>query len=330
MTMNAKLHPLVATFVDTSFDAAVVVGRDLEVLHANRLYLRMADITPRALKKTVHKAMCHEHFGLESCSKDGCLAQRAMEMGRSIRVDEVAATKMELRVNWLAIPLLDDKENAYACIEVYRDVTAESRMQTNYKGLLDRERRRAELLQQEVKRRTADLHRSNEALGRALQQVSTLARTDPLTMLHNRRVFDEQLQREVQRAIRFKREMSLVIIDLDNFKIVNDTHGHQAGDDALRATARILTAQTRTVDTVARIGGEEFAMVLPETTTAEAMIVTERLRQKQETEGLHTTFSAGIAGCPSNAVAEDDLFKAADRALYQAKHAGRNRVTLIS
>ena len=158
---------------------------------------------------------------------------------------------------------------------------------------------------------------------------STLARTDPLTMLHNRRVFDEQLQRELARALRFKREMCLVIIDLDLFKQVNDKHGHQAGDDALRATARILTAHTRTVDTVARIGGEEFALVFPETTLEDALSVTDRLRRSQETDGLHTTFSAGIAACPRHAVSEEELFKAADRALYQAKEKGRNRVEVF-
>jgi diguanylate cyclase (GGDEF)-like protein len=321
-----KLHPLVTTYVDTCFDAAAVVGPDLQLLHANRTYCRMADLSPRAIQKQTYTEMCHTHFGFESCAKDGCLARRAMETSKSVRMDEVGSTNRDLRVNWLAIPLLDAAGEPYACIEIYRDVTAESRMQTNYKGLLDRERRRAELLQQEVQRRTADLHRANEALSRALQQVSTLARTDPLTMLHNRRVFDEQLQREVQRAIRFKREMVLVIIDLDHFKRVNDSLGHQAGDDALRATARILTAQTRSVDTISRIGGEEFALVFPETTVEDARAVTDRLRRSQETEGMHTTFSAGIAACPRHAVSEEELFKAADRALYAAKEKGRNRV----
>jgi diguanylate cyclase (GGDEF)-like protein len=325
---HPNLHPLVTTFVDTCFDAAAVVGTELELIHANRAYFRLADLSPRVIQKQVCKEMCHTHFGFESCAKDGCLARRAMETYKAVRIDEVGSTTQDLRINWLAIPLMNDKGDPYACIEIYRDVTAESRMQSNYKGLLDRERRRAELLQQEVQRRTADLHRANDALSRALQQVSTLARTDPLTMLHNRRVFDEALQKEVQRAIRFKREMALVIIDLDFFKRVNDTHGHQAGDDALRATARILTAQTRTVDNVARIGGEEFALVLPETTAEEARVLADRLRRSQETEGLHTTLSAGVAACPRHAVSEEELFKAADRALYTAKERGRNRVEI--
>ncbi|MCC6812067.1 MAG: diguanylate cyclase [Deltaproteobacteria bacterium] len=327
--MTTEIHPLVNVFIDTSFDAAALVGPDLEVLHYNRAYLQLAELSPRAMKKDPHARMCHEHFGLTVCEKDGCLSQRAMETGKSIRIDEVGSSKRDLTVNLLAIPLVDERLHAYACIEIYRDVTAESRMQNNYKGLLDRERRRAELLQQEVQRRTADLHRANEALNRALQQVSTLARTDPLTMLHNRRVFDEQLTREVQRAIRFKREMSLVVIDLDHFKQVNDKLGHQAGDDALRTVSRILTAQTRTVDTVARIGGEEFALVLPETNVEDAMVVVDRLRRTQETDGLHTTFSAGVAACPRHAVSEEELFKAADRALYTAKGKGRNRVEMF-
>jgi diguanylate cyclase (GGDEF)-like protein len=323
----ATLPLFVKSVVDTSIDAAVVVGARLEVLHCNRQYLRLANLSHRDLRDE-QRELCHTRLGMELCAVDGCLARRAMETARPIRMDEVSNKTMDLRVIWQAIPLLNDAGEPYACLEVYRDVTAESRMQSNYKVLLEKERRRAELLQEEVQRRTADLQRANDALNRALQQVSTLARTDPLTTLFNRRVFDEQLSKELARALRFKRELGLLLFDLDHFKSVNDRHGHQAGDEALRTLARILSEAVRTVDTAARIGGEEFAIILPETALADALAVAERLRAAQESSGRYTTVSIGVASAPQHGATPESLFKSADAALYRAKDGGRNRVAV--
>jgi diguanylate cyclase (GGDEF)-like protein len=264
-------------------------------------------------------------LGLEPCAREGCLAQRAMSLGRPIRMDEVSSSRSDLRVNWVAIPIVDEEHISEACIEVYRDVTAESRMQENYKGLLDRERRRNEILQREVQKRTGELNRANEALSRALEQVTTLARTDPLTMLPNRRAFDEAIDKELRRSLRFRRPLSLIMIDLDHFKQVNDKLGHQAGDETLKTLARLLEQVLRSVDTVARIGGEEFAVVLPETSLEDALAVAGRLCELQASQGINTTLSCGVACSPMHGATSDTLYASADKALYEAKHGGRNR-----
>ncbi len=168
----------------------------------------------------------------------------------------------------------------------------------------------------------------NEELQRALKQVEHLAITDPLTGLYNRRYFDEQLEREIGRAIRYGRPLCLVMFDLDHFKLVNDRYGHQTGDLVLERFAEILRKVTRNIDIMARIGGEEFALILPETNLEMAVEIANRVRCTQEIKGLHTTVSAGVAGLPDHGKSARSLLSQADKALYQAKSAGRNLVRM--
>ncbi len=322
------VSPLVRAVIDMLPDAAAVVDRSLKVVHANRQYLRLAGLSPRELGKGTLSEACHTQLGLEPC-REGCLARRAMELERSIRLDEVASEKFkELRLIWVAVPLPNGSGGPEGCIEILRDVSAESRMQENYRVLLGKEKRRNEILQIEVKKRTGDLQRANDALNRALQQVSTLARTDPLTVLNNRRVFDEALQREIGRAARFSRVVTLLMLDIDKFQAVNNTRGSAAGDDILRALARLLERSIRSVDVVARIGGEEFAIVLPESPIDEAFALAERIRVEQERTG--TTLSIGLAAYPDHARTAEELISAADQALSSAKERGRNRTVKAS
>lgn len=157
--------------------------------------------------------------------------------------------------------------------------------------------------------------------------------TDELTQLANRRRFDEELAHEVNRVLRFGGPLSLVVADLDDFKQINDTYGHQVGDKALRAFAETLRRGIRAVDIAARRGGEEFAVILPGTALPEARAVAERLRRAfasvripvPGSEPLALTASFGAAEyLPGSAPA--DLFSAADAALYEAKALGKNRV----
>lgn len=169
----------------------------------------------------------------------------------------------------------------------------------------------------------------------AHERVSEQAVTDELTGLANSRAFRESIEREAARAERFRHELSLVMLDLDDFKQVNDTHGHLQGDEVLRAVGRILDAESRGIDEAARYGGEEFVVALPETEIEGALEVAERIRARIEAEpvpmldgkgDLRITASIGAASFPAAAHSVRELIAAADEALYRAKRDGKNRV----
>lgn len=170
-------------------------------------------------------------------------------------------------------------------------------------------------------------------LGETLEALRRLATRDQLTGLLNRREFERILPEEEERARRFAHPLSLVMVDIDHFKLVNDTHGHSAGDMVLREVARRVADEVRTVDRVVRFGGEELALVLVQTERAGAMDVARRVCVAVEhdpilcsdTIALNVTVSAGVAEMPSDAKTGLSLLNAADKALYAAKARGRNR-----
>jgi diguanylate cyclase (GGDEF)-like protein len=165
---------------------------------------------------------------------------------------------------------------------------------------------------------------------RYLDTCEEEAFTDHLTGLANRRRFERQLEREVSRTLRYSRPFCLLLLDIDNFKVVNDTYGHDAGDEAIRRLSLTLQAGTRGIDLAARIGGEEFAVILPETEFEGGLDVAERLRVAlRETEIPmvgRITASFGVAEFPLCAATGRELVTSADAALYEAKHGGRDRV----
>ena len=160
-------------------------------------------------------------------------------------------------------------------------------------------------------------------------QIQHQALTDSLTGCHNRRAFEMQLDKDLMMARRLQRPVSVIMLDLDHFKQMNDSAGHDAGDDALRELARCLRDELRGIDTAARIGGDEFALILPQADANGARMVAERLRERIEqinVPGLgNVTASLGIATFPATASTRIELMRAADVALYTAKRAGRNR-----
>jgi diguanylate cyclase (GGDEF)-like protein len=161
-----------------------------------------------------------------------------------------------------------------------------------------------------------------------------LMTNDGLTQAHNRRYFEQQLARELSRAVRYERPLALVIFDIDHFKRINDTRGHLGGDEILRQLAAAVTKLVRREDVFARIGGEEFALLIPEGTVAGAGTLAERLRTTIEqtaflVEGqeVHVTCSFGLGFLlPDERSKPKDLYERADAALYAAKAAGRNCV----
>ncbi len=169
------------------------------------------------------------------------------------------------------------------------------------------------------------------------ETVEQLSVTDPLTGLANRRRFNQGLSAELARARRYKKPLSLIMIDLDNFKAINDQYGHPVGDLVLVTVAGALYQSCREADIAARVGGEEFGLILPETEAEEAVRVAERVRRQLastpivwEGQTLIVTLSAGVIGNIGESLPPDAaaLFRLADRALYRAKQRGRNQVVL--
>ena len=168
------------------------------------------------------------------------------------------------------------------------------------------------------------------ALLAANAQLAALATLDGLTGVKNRRAFDERLQEELQRFARHRQALSLLLLDVDQFKPYNDAYGHLAGDDVLRALGRVLQAEARSTDFVARYGGEEFAVILPNTDVGDARRAAERLRRAIAAgpwPDRPVTASIGVTTVVAGATDAASLIGAADQALYHSKSAGRNCAT---
>jgi diguanylate cyclase len=201
--------------------------------------------------------------------------------------------------------------------------------------------RTADQIEAEVRERIAELtlavNRENQVMVARQEDLLRQATTDPLTGVGNRAAFEARLTLELERAARSGTPIALLVIDVDHFKRLNDTFGHQAGDQVLRRIAQTLDENVRKVDYVARYGGEEFVVVAPTAKPEGARILAERLREAVETQIVHcddqeltATISIGV-GVATEVTDSSDakaLFKAADEQLYKAKRGGRNRVEI--
>jgi two-component system cell cycle response regulator len=167
-----------------------------------------------------------------------------------------------------------------------------------------------------------------------VRDLAEAARTDALTQLKNRLALDQEIDAELERARRAGRQLSIVIGDLDHFKVVNDELGHRAGDRALIRVARILSTHRRAGDSVGRTGGEEFTLLLPDASEHDAYLAAERVRLALAAEfaddPVPLTFSLGVASFPDHGTSVDAVIEAADQALYAAKALGRNRSIIFN
>ncbi|HMJ59195.1 MAG TPA: GGDEF domain-containing protein, partial [Gemmatimonadales bacterium] len=167
---------------------------------------------------------------------------------------------------------------------------------------------------------------------RTQEQLSLLATNDPLTNLFNGRAFSARLSQELERNRRYPRPLALLYLDLDDFKVINDSHGHQTGDAVLRLVAEAMRSSVRQADVVGRLGGDEFAVLMPETDAALADAAAKRLAASLKTvfKGTPTvTASIGVVSCSATDANTDELLRKADQAMYDAKKAGKDRVVQV-
>jgi diguanylate cyclase (GGDEF)-like protein len=197
-------------------------------------------------------------------------------------------------------------------------------------------KRENETLRRKVEQTLEALRQKNEQLQESLKRVEEMAATDPLTRLYNRRHFSHLLDQLFAEAQRYDKDLSCVMMDLDGYKKLNDTFGHQMGDQLLVLAGKVIQANLRRMDVAARYGGDEFVLLLPHADPAEASGVVQRIREELRTASANllkqaggVTLSAGVAclraHLPPHA---DQLVAMADAALYEAKEAGRNRTTV--
>lgn len=230
------------------------------------------------------------------------------------RYDEEAKAKVDLG-KWLEIALLCITLSVLVLEAVYIFAPATRRIRRDVIELAQRDK--------ELKKRTADLARLNE-------ELNVLARSDVMTQLPNRMAANERLDTEFVRMKRSKKRNAVLMMDIDFFKRVNDTHGHAVGDQVLKRVAQTIHATLRESDFCARFGGEEFLVLLPATETPAAYQVAEKLRQAIESApdpiAGRITVSIGLAMADPGQVDEDVSVREADHNLYKAKESGRNRV----
>jgi diguanylate cyclase (GGDEF)-like protein len=258
--------------------------------------------------------------------RSGGLAEKAFETGSYVLSDDRPKTRYKL-----SQLVRDEGIKSFICLPLIS--------QNRYLGVMYFYRHdRDHFLPGEINLLSTFAHLAAGAIDNARLYSQTLgqATTDTLTGLPNRRMFDRRLNIEVNRATRYGKTFSLMMVDVDHFKRINDTFGHPAGDAVLKSLPKLLRGELREVDLVARYGGEEFAAILPETDGAGAGKVAERIRRAManhtftlpDDETLQLTVSIGVVSFPDCAGDADTLVSRGDQALYVAKHEGRNRVAL--
>lgn len=277
-------------------EGIIGVDREGRATFVNPAAARLLRRPPQALLGRDAGAFFHSDAADEG---DRDLIETAIESGDLQQSDEVVVEYDDgetVPMEHTAAPLVEEGETVGAVVS-FRDITA----------------------RRELEERTR----------RSLEEAEQRAAVDPLTGLANHRTFHERLSAEVERARRHGRELSLIVMDLDHFKLVNDTHGHQEGDHLLAEVARVMAKEIRAGELLARVGGEEFAMILPEADEMDAYQAAERIRTA--VSGAHfapfgrITLSGGVCGLKQAGDA-DRLYRLADGALYWAKNHGRDAV----
>lgn len=277
-----------------------IIDRDFNIIKVNESYAKMRGWT---INQLIGKK-CYKILRNRKNVCEDCLVQKTFETARPCYKEKPLTTKNGNHI-WIEIytyPILDKEGNVTNVIEYTRDITKRKRMETERDILIDK--------------------------------FQTLSNTDDLTGLYNRRALLEKLEEEIKRAKRYNSKLSLLLCDLDYFKEVNDSFGHDVGDKVLQIIANLIHKSLRDIDILGRYGGDEFLIILPETSIKGAKHIAKRIlyiinKQKiniNNFKNIKTTMSIGIT--EFNPYKEDikSFIKRADNALYMAKDKGRNRV----
>ena len=311
------------------------VARALEISHCSVVLARAGDTIGVVAAAVEDPSVSNLEIRLDRYPE----IKAALELGQSVLVDDVRTHSMfaGMRTLWA------EEGRALEVRSVATLPFATDRLRSGVLFLRTERHERA-LIQEDLEFADVVIRAAVAAVRRAQalettradnRRLEALATTDALTRVLNRRALVDRLAVEVDRARRFSSALSVLLLDVDHFKPINDTAGHLAGDSVLRQLGALLEDAVRKVDVVARYGGEEFVVILPETGPDGGAIFAERLRERiaaqdfdvGESRSVHLTVSIGIATCPSPRVGSmEDLFARADEALYRAKSGGRNQV----
>lgn len=299
----SRSEDFLGTIFDSIHDPFSIVDREYRIIRYNDAYLRMRNMRASdIIGKKCHEAL---HNRVDVC--DECIVDRTFQ-SKDPCAKEKQLTLPDGAPAWVEIftyPILDHQRNVSHVIEYTRDIT--------------------------------DRKKGEDEKRRLISTLNHLSTTDSLTGLYNRRALNEMLKHEIDRAMRYENDLSLVLCDIDKFKRINDTFGHTAGDRALLAVAMVLQQTLRRSDIVGRYGGDEFMIILPETSLAGAKKLAEKVRHAVEkldleasgSKRIRFTLSMGVASCCPTAEDIDSLVALADTALYASKEAGRNRVSTM-
>lgn len=292
-----------STIFDSFHDPFCILDRDYEMVKFNDAYARTKNKSPKELLGKT----CHELFHDKRTVCDDCVIEKTF-LSRDPCAKEKYVQFSDGSGVWFEIytyPIFDEQRNVSHVVEYMRDITDRKRAEEDKKQLIE--------------------------------NLNYLSTTDVLTGLFNRRALTDALQREIARAQRHGDDLSLILCDLDRFKEINDSYGHASGDVALRAVAEALVKSIRKSDIVGRYGGDEFMIVLPETSLAGAKLLAEKIRSAVSAieldlaggETVHLSLSLGVADCCTTGDTLDTMIKLADGALYRSKQTGRNKVSAI-
>jgi len=299
-----------------------------EVFPSNQFSLFLLNEQNDSLTLSSHFGLSKKYSGADKYSPQTGIFFRLLKTRRPIHLKDIAAKKAGVEVlpgtpstgALLAMPLLADGVKPVGVIGLHR------------KAANSFPKDEIELLRKIAGQAALVIDRISQ-----YQHHRELSMTDELTKIFNRRYFNQRYDREMQRAQRYERPLSLLMIDIDHFKTFNDNNGHLMGDQVLQSVADLLERSIRKADIIARFGGEEFVILLPEIDKERGRKVAEKLRRaveraefpKGETQPLgRITISLGLASFPEDASRAPELLERADRALYMAKTLGRNQVAV--